>query len=160
LRSADLSGADLRSADLSGANLRSADLSGANLRSADLRSADLSGAKNLLNTINYVNAHFEKTTDGYIVYKTFGSQCQPNKEWDIKQGSIIEEVCNSNRQDECGCGINVAPIEWVKKNYKGDIWKLLIKFEWACGITVPYVTDGKIRCERAELIEIVKEIES
>ena len=47
-------------------------LSGANLSDADLRRADLSGSKGLLDAINYMEAHFERTDEGYIVYKTFG----------------------------------------------------------------------------------------
>ena len=36
------------------------------------------------------------------------------------------------------------------------IWKLLIRWEWLPGVVVPYNTDGKIRCERAELVEVVE----
>lgn len=39
---------------------------------------------------------------------------------------------------------------------KGDIWKVLIRWEWLCGVCVPYNSDGKIRCERVELVEIVE----
>ena len=171
LRSADLRGADLRSADLRGAdlsganlsdanllsaNLRGANLSGANLSSANLSSADLSMAKNVITSIDYMNSNFEKSKDGYIVYKTFGDQHSPNPSWKIEPGSILEEVVNGTRTNDCGCGINVAPIDWVKANYKGNIWKCLIRWEWAAGIVVPYNTDGKIRCERLELIEIVE----
>jgi len=63
---------------------------------------------------------------------------------------------NANRTDVCGCGINVAPLEWVKRNYKGVIWKVLIRWEWLAGVCVPYNTDGKIRCERVELVEVVE----
>ena len=132
------------------ANLRCADLS-----SANLRSADLSGAKNLLSSLNYMEAHFERTADGYIVYKTFGGQFEPPKHWKIEKSAVITEVVNPDRCTECGSGINVAPIEWVKKHYQGEIWKCLIRWEWACGIIVPYMTDGKIRCEKCELLEVV-----
>lgn len=46
--------------------------------------------------------------------------------------------------------------EKVKRNYKGETWKVLIRWEWLCGVCVPYMTDGKIRCERVELIGVVK----
>ena len=166
LGDADLSGADLRRANLSDANLSDANLSGADLRRADLRRADLgdanlsdanlSGADGLLSAINYMEAHFERTNEGYIVYKTFGSQYRPNPNWKIKKGSIIEETVNHTRTQECGCGINVAPLEWVKQNCVGDIYELLIKFEWLSEVCVPYNTDGKIRCGRVEIIEKVK----
>jgi hypothetical protein len=48
---------------------------------------------------------------------------------------------------------------WIKDNYDGDIWKtwkVLIRWEWLAGVIVPYNTDGKIRCERCELLEIVE----
>ena len=166
LSSADLSSANLRDADLSGANLSSAnlryadlsgaDLSSANLRYADLSSANLSGANGLLSAIDYLESHFEKTTEGYIAYKIFNGSYTPSEKWVIQNGSVITENVNFDRAKECGCGINVATLGWVKKNYRGDIWKVLIKFEWLAGVCVPYRTDGKIRCERVQLLKVVK----
>ena len=157
LRGAILSGAILSDANLSGANLSGANLSRANLRGAilsgaNLSDADLSGAKGLIDPIKYMEEHFERTKDGYIVYKTFGGTYSKPDSWTIEPGAIIEEVCNPNRTNACGCGINVAPIEWVKENYKGDVYKLLIRWEWLAGVVVPYNTDGKIRCSRAQII--------
>ena len=143
-------------ANLSGANLSGANLRGANLRDADLRYADLSRATGIVSSINYLDSNFKKTRDGFIVYKTFGGHYSPNKEWKVESGAVLSEVVNANRTDNCGCGINVAPIEWVRSNYKGEIWKCLIRWEWLAGVVVPYNTDGKIRCERLELIEIVE----
>ena len=155
LSSANLSSAKLSCANLSYANLSSADLSSADLSSANLSSADLSQTKGLLSTVNFMEANFERVADGYIVYKTFGGQRQPPDTWKIKKGSIIEETVNFDRCIDCGSGINVAPLEWVKRNYPGEIWKVLIRWEWLCGVCVPYHTDGKIRCEKAELLEEV-----
>ena len=152
LRDANLSRADLSGADLSGADLRGADLSGADLRRADLSGANLSRAEGLIDATDYIGAHFERVKDGFIVYKTFGGSYSKPDSWTIEPGAIIEEVCNPNRTDVCGCGINVAPIEWVKENYKGDVYKLLIRWEWLAGVVVPYNTDGKIRCSRAQII--------
>ena len=161
LRRADLSGANLRRADLIWANLSSADLSSANLSSADLSSADLSGAdlsgaKGLLSTVNFIDAHFERIADGYIAYKTFNSSYKAPDSWKIEKGAVIEEVVNFDRCTECGCGINVAPLEWVKQHMNGKIWKVLIRWEWLCGVCVPYMSNGKIRCEKVELVEVVK----
>ena len=158
---ADLSGADLSRANLSGANLSGADLSRANLSGADLSWADLSGAnlsraKGLLSTVNFLEAYFERTPDGYIAYKTFNAEYKAPDTWKIETGAIIKENVCFDRCLSCGCGINVAPLDWVRKNYKGDIWKVLIRWEWLCGVCVPYQSDGKIRCERVELIEVVK----
>ena len=161
LSGADLSGANLRCANLRCANLSDADLSGADLRRADLRRADLrradlSGAKNLLSAVNYLEPHFEKTADGFVAYKTFGGVYTPPDGWALEAGAIIEETVNPNRTDECGCGINVAPLEWVKANYDGEIWKVLIEWPWLAGVVVPFGTDGKIRCERVRLVEKVE----
>lgn len=155
LRGADLRGVDLRCADLSGADLNGANLSEANLRWANLNEANLSGAKNLLSAIDYLKEHFEFTSKGIIAYKTFGDHFYPSKDWKIERGSVISENVNFCRTDPCGCGINVAPLEWVYENYRGEIWKVLIRWEWLTGVCVPYNTDGKIRCERVELVEVV-----
>ena len=161
LRGADLSGVDLRRADLSdanlsGANINDANINNANLSDANLSDANLSGANGLLSAVNFMEANFERTENGYIAYKIFGDQYTPPEKWEIKPGSIIEENVNFDRCNDCGCGINVAPIKWIKDHYIGDIWKVLIRWEWLAGICVPYNSKGKIRCERVELIEIVK----
>lgn len=150
---ADLSRADLCSAILSSAILSSADLSRADLCGANLSGADLSCATGLLNPIDYLAEKFERTEDGYVVYKVFnGSYASPAK-WRIEPGEVITEEANFCRANECGCGINAAPLEWVKRKYPGrDIYKLLIKWEWLAGVVVPYNTDGKIRCARAQII--------
>ena len=147
--------ANLSEADLSRADLSRSDLSGANLFGANLIGANLSGA-DLISSINFLEAHFERTTDGYIVYKCFGAQYKAPQKWEIKPGSVIAETVNPLRTCDCGSGINVAPLEWVRRNYNTrPIWKLLIRWEWLAGVVCPYNSDGKIRCERAELVEVV-----
>ena len=141
----------LSDADLSDADLRRADLSGANLSGADL-----SGSKGLLDAINYMEAHFERTDEGYIVYKSFNENYTAPETWKIEPGEIIEETVNCDRTTECGCGINVAPLEWVRRNGRNHPYKLLIRWEWLPGVVVPYNTDGKIRCSRAEIIGAVE----
>ena len=157
LSGADLSGADLREANLREANLREANLSEADLSGANLSGANLSGAKELLSAVNFIDAHFERVADGYIAYKTFNSKYAAPESWTIVEGSVITENVNFNRCESCGCGINVAPLDWVESHYgwRGAIWKVLIRWEWLCGVCVPYNSDGKIRCERVELLEVV-----
>ena len=158
LRGANLREANLSRADLSWADLSWATLSGADLSEANLRGANLSGAKELLSAVNFMDAHFERVADDYIAYKTFNSEYAAPESWTIAEGSVITENVNFNRCEECGCGINVAPLDWVKSHYgwRGDaIWKVLIRWEWLCGVCVPYNSDGKIRCERVELLEVV-----
>ena len=156
LRGANLSDADLSGADLSGADLSDADLRRANLSDADLRRANLSGSQGLLDAINYMEAHFERTDEGYIVYKTFGENYSAPELWKIEPGEIIEETVNCDRTTECGCGINVAPLEWVRRNGRNQPYKLLIRWEWLPGVVVPYNTDGKIRCSKAQILEAVE----
>ena len=156
LRRANLSDADLRGADLRGANLSDADLRGANLSDANLRGANLSGSQGLLDAINYMEANFERTDEGYIVYKSFNSNYTAPDRWKIEPGEVIEEVANPDRTCECGCGINVAPLEWVKNDNYNQPYKLLIRWEWLPGVVVPYNTDGKIRCSKAQILEAVE----
>ena len=156
LSDADLRRADLSGADLSGADLRRADLSGADLSGADLIGANLSGSQGLLDAINYMEAHFERTDEGYIVYKSFNENYHAPETWQIEPGEIIEETVNCDRTTEYGCGINVAPLEWLRRNGCNQPYKLLIRWEWMPGVVVPYNTDGKIRCSKAQVLEAVK----
>ena len=156
LRWANLSGVDLSGADLSGADLRGANLREANLRGANLRWADLSGCKGLLSPIDYLKRKFEKTKKGYICYKTFNTNYPVPDYWKIQENSIITEVVNPSRTTDCACGVNVGTLKWVKDNNDGDkIWKCLIEWEWLVGVVVPYNTDGKIRCEKVRLLEVI-----
>lgn len=178
---ANLSGADLHAVYMGGANLSHANLSDTNLEcarfdyadlrytnlsdanlvetkltGAELKGSNLSSAKGLLSAIDYMKLNFERVDDGYIVYKTFGMRFTPPENWEIKPGSVLTENVNFDRAEVCGCGINVAPLKWVRRRYKGEIWRCLIRWEWLSGICVPYNTDGKIRCERIELLEVVR----
>lgn len=159
LSDANLRGANLRHANLSGANLSGADLSGADLTYANLLDANLSGAKGLLNPIDYLEKNFEKTEKGFIVYKSFKENFLPNPSWVIEEGSIIEEVVNPLPTITYGCGINVGTKEYVKHNCYGQIWKCLIKWEWLAGVVVPYHTDGTIRASRIQLIKPVSRLD-
>ena len=157
LYNANLKEANLERADLEGADLRDANLIYANLERADLEGANLIKTKGLLSPIDYLAQNFEKTADGYIVYKVFGMHYPPRTDWTIKDGSIIEDIVNIDRAKTCGYGINVATKEWIKKEDPmiNKVWKCLIKWEWLPGVVVPYATDGKIRCERLMLLEKV-----
>ena len=121
-----------------------------------LSDANLSGSHGLLDAINFMEAHFERTDEGYIVYKSFGENYTAPETWKIKPGSIIEETVNCDRTTECGCGINVAPLEWVRRNGNKQPYKLLIRWEWLPGVVVPYNTDGRIRCSKAQILEAVE----
>ena len=163
LSHANLSHANLSHANLSGANLSDADLSGANLSGANLSRANLSGAdlsevKNFFNPIKWMEENFEHDELGFIVYKTFGAYQQPPNTWKIEAGSIIEEVVNPMPVNDCGSGINFATMQWIKNNddtNKLPLWRCRIRWMDCVGVVVPYNTDGKARCGRLELIEVV-----
>jgi len=171
LRWADLRGADLSGADLSGADLRGADLRWANLRWANLREADLSGAdlrwadlsevRKLLKASEYLSEKFKKTKDGYIVYKRIGdgeTQYEIPKKWKIKPGEEITETVNPLPTNDCCCGVNFGTKNWCEINYiHCDLWECLLKWEDLPDVVVPYNTDGKCRCGKLTLLEIVKE---
>ena len=102
-----------------------------------------------------MNANFERTADGYRVYKSFGSEYPTPDRWLVAPGSVITEVVNPDRGTDCGCGINVATRNW--DHFQSDkIWECLIRYEWLMGVVVPFHTDGKIRTAR---LELVKEID-
>jgi hypothetical protein len=156
LRYADLSSADLRSANLSSADLRSANLSSADLRSANLSSANLSETKGILFASEYLEKNFEFLPDGsMVVYKTFGRHYPAPEHWKIEPGSVIESPCNPDRCTDCGSGVNVAVRCWSDFG-NGDLWKCIIKPQWLGGVVVPFGTDGKIRAEKVQLVEIIE----
>ena len=144
-------------ANLSSANLYGADLYGANLSSANLSRANLYGANGLPD----VSKHFdffdklERTSEGFICYKTFGEHFKSPQQWKIKEGSIINEFTDMSPYVTCSYGVNVATKEWVKRETSGQMWKCLIKFEWLVGAVIPNDTDGKFRTSRVQLIEQV-----
>ena len=146
-------------ADLSGANLSRADLSCANLRYANLSGADLSGAKGILDAAEWMKENFVSTSEGVIVYKAFGDTIYAAPErWEVAEGKYITEVCNPNRTDDCGCGVNFGTLEWIHSNIDNPtpIWKCLIEWIDLVSVVVPYNTDGKARCERLKLIERIE----
>lgn len=154
LRGANLSGVDLSGANLTGANLIDANLTGTNLNLTNLNLANLSGVTGLLIPKDFLN-NFEKSNEGYIVYKAFGKtvySCPTY--WDLVSGAYLEETVNPNRSDNCGCGINFASLEWVQQHfpYNCYYWKCLIEWEDVSSIVVPFNTDGKARCGRLKLL--------
>ena len=169
LTRADFTGADLTNADLSntlliGTDLRhtklcDADFTGSELFGANLFNANLTGAKGLIPQWEFLKNNFDSTPEGIIAYKTFGKSCQQLAVWRIEKGAVISENVNFDRTNDHGCGINVATLDWLRKYYGGEIWQVLIRWEWYAGVCVPYNSKGEIRCERAELIGIVSETE-
>ena len=160
LREADLTWATLRGVNLEGAKLRGTTLTGADLTEAKLTLADLSGSIGLLDPTKYMLKNFEQDELGWIVYKVFDAFYTAPGNWKINAGEIIEEVVNPDRGTPCGSGINFGTLSWIKENIDywemKSIWRCRIRWIDACGIVVPFNADGKCRCSKLELIEIVK----
>ena len=164
----NLSESYLSLVDLSGSNLSHANLSGAILERANLNLANLSQSTGLIDPSQWLYANFKHNKKGWIVYKYFGlsSYFQTPQTWNIYPGEFIQETVNPCRTTSCGSGVNFATIGWIHHNcfslskifQTGNIWKCRIRWEDACSIVVPYNTDGKARCGRLELLEIVERL--
>ena len=154
----NLSKANMRKADMREADMSWANLSGANLSRADMSGANLSGATGLKKASDFLAANFEKAEQGYVVYKTFGEYWSAPESWAIEPNSIIEENVDTDRCRDCGCGVNVATLDWVKAHggKRRPIWKCLIEWAWLPDVCVPYNSDGKIRAGRVRLLEVVE----
>jgi len=140
------------------ADLTDADLTRADLTGAVLRDADLTNIKGLKTAKEYLS-QFERTKNGIYVYKTFGAYYSPPNYWKIEPKAFIEEVVNPDRCTECGSGVNFATLDWIKNDSDAEtkpVWKCLIHWEDMADVVVPYNTDGKARCQRLQLIEVVK----
>jgi len=164
LSRADLSEANLSWADLSRADLRRADLNGANpsranLGGTNLNGANLSGAQGLLNARDWLAEHFERTDEGIVVYKAIGvTEYQIPDYWQIEPGAYLVETVNPLPTVACGCGVNFGTREWVAQNYaNATLWRCLIEWMDLATVVVPYNTDGKARCGRLRLLEIVRD---
>jgi len=144
----------VRNLDFREANFRVADFRGADFSGADFREADFSGAK-IMSQLDWLDKYLEKTAEGYIVYKSFSENYKPNPVWKIEPDSIISEIVNYAKTDDCGCGVNVATLELAKNNCVKRIWKCLLRFEWLGGVCIPLGTTGKFRCEKIQLLELL-----
>lgn len=154
LSEANLTNAILENADLTNANLKAAIMTGSCLRNATMKNTNLSRAIGLPSQSDYMAEHFEKTGEGYIVYKSFSEYYDAPDDWDIKEGSVITETLNTNRTEMCGSGINAGNISWVTRYSYTRIYKLLIRWEWLADVIVPLNTDGQIRCGKALILGV------
>lgn len=162
LKKANLSNLNLLGVDFSQANLSRANFSGTAFYRVNLFEANLSGAEGILDPIDWLKDNFERTDEGYIVYKAFsiGTAYVPPARWKIEEGSVISEVCNPDRSCDCGCGVNFATRGWCEmfqrlfaRNQDYDLWVCLIEPDWLPGVVVPFNTNGKARCSRLRLLK-------
>jgi hypothetical protein len=157
---ANLSYANLSGANLSYANLADANLSDANLAGANLAGADLSGAKGLPAAADFLS-RFETDEKGILVYKAIGrTDYSLASHWVVGPNLILTETPNPTKTQTCGCGVNFGTREYCKKKYPTtDLWLCRIAWIDLADVIVPYNTDGKARCGKLELLEIITEEE-
>lgn len=154
LRNTYMYGANLYGADLRGADLRGAELCDAFLEGADFNGANLSDAKGLISQREWLQ-QFEMQDGLIVAYKVqvhlFEAEWPATWKW--KAGAVLEEVVNPCRSTECGCGVNIATLEWCKQaRLDAPIWRVLVDPR---GVVVPYNTDGKFRAEWVRLVEVL-----
>ena len=149
--SLNLCGANLRGAALGGAYL-----SGAYLSEADLRGADLSGSEGIPTAETFLE-RFKRDSYGVIVYRVQKGEYTCPDNWSFEPGSVLTETPNPYRTVECGCGVSFATKEWCQKTYPNQaIYRCRIRWEWMWDVVVPFVTDGKARCAKLEILEVEK----
>ena len=151
LSSANLRSADLRSADLRFANLRSADLHSADLQSADLRSADLQDT--ILENINwfaYIGIVPDKKGFAYA-YKVTKENGEGIYYGGINYAdkSIIEvDEINTNINEQCATGINLATFSWCLNNFTDKSYRLFMFRFNVKDAVCPVGSDGKFRVKK------------
>jgi len=155
LRGANLRGANLREADLRGADLREANLWEANLRGANLRGADLWGANYKeplflcdlyslkLLPKNTVLTFWKYLRDGTSPYRNF--KYEVGKEYKFEQ-------YNSDENNQCGEGGNVATLMWCLKDDLNANEFIEVEFRVKDIVAVPHLTDGKFRVKKLKVL--------
>ena len=152
----DLSESNLSGSDLSGSDLSGSNLSGSNLRGSDLSESNLSGVKNPPKSSADYFAKLTRDDLGFIVFRSQPGEKSKPEHWKWESGLFLTETPNPCRTTMCGSGVNFSTLEWAKQNYQGPYWKCRIRFEDMADVVVPFHTDGKARCARLELLEIVQ----
>ena len=148
-------GANLGDANLRGAYLRGANLGGANLGGAYLGGANLGGAEGIhpsritplhilldqpgkVRAYKLVNEHNQGPFNGGLTYNV---------------GETVEvDACNTDPDDHCGTGINVATLPWCLDSWRPGYKVLLVEFKAKDIACIPTATDGKFRVYRCKVI--------
>ena len=150
-------GANLAGAYLAGANLAGANLAGANLADAYLAGANLAGAKGiaperctpllmLLDQPGKIRAY--KLVDASLrsPIKSSGKLT-----YDIG-ATIAVKGANTDPQDHCAAGVNVATLDWCLKNWSKGYRIVVVEFEAKDIACIPTASDGKFRLHQCTVI--------
>ncbi len=159
LRDANLQDANLQGANLQGANLQGAFLQDANLQGANLRGASLQDAKNILKY---------RTTPLYMLldqpgkiraYKLVNTDGEGPFQGGIKyaRGKVVAvKNANTNEEDQCGAGINLATLDWCLSEWRPGYKILVCEFTKRDIAAIPIGSDGKFRVRRCRVIGVKK----
>lgn len=152
---ANFEGAYLKGANLEGANLEGANLEGAYLEGANLKGANLKGAYGInpflvqdllmlhdqigkIRAYKLVNERNEGPYRGGIRY-------EKGKEYEVKDA-------NTNVNEDCGAGINVATLPWVLREWHKGYRVLVVEFAAKDIAAIPTASDGKFRLYRCKVV--------
>jgi len=109
---------------------------------------------------------FEKNSKGVICYKRFNFFYAAPGGWKIKRGETITSRVDKCRGNDCGFGINVGTLSWMRRNAGGFragmyafagvpvtcCWKCLILYKDLHLLIIPLDSTGKVRCGRLKLL--------
>lgn len=158
LNNSNFNNANLCGANLSRSWLKNVSFEGAQLNNTNLKNADLSGVTGLLSAFDWLCENFERTSEGFIVYKIFHLVYPPPQRWNIKPGGVITETVATDRSQMHGCGVNFGTKKWVTDRNRGlskKIWECLLPFESLIDCVVPYGTEGRARCGKLVLLRVL-----
>jgi hypothetical protein len=154
---ANLSRANLSGANLSGANLPGANLFGANLFGANLFGADLRGAKGInkyLTTPLYSMLDQVGPIRAYkLVNQEYTGPHYPSITYKIGETYTVE--LNTDENQDCGSGVNLATLNWVIREWKKGYHILIAEFEIKDpdkDICIPIGSDGKFRVRECKIV--------
>jgi hypothetical protein len=158
LYAANLTAANLTAANLDGANLDGANLDGANLTDAYLYAANLTAANLTAANLYAANLDGANLTDANL---TDANLAGANKELEGPYNGGIkyktgEEInvpdANTDVNEQCAAGINVATLDWCLRNWQEGYKVMLVEFTAQDIAAIPTATDGKFRLRRCKVI--------
>jgi hypothetical protein len=132
----------------------SADLSYADLRYANLRSADLSYAVGVVPELVCDLLFLKDQPGDMISYKLTKQNNQGISYAGLEYANNAElsvALANTDSNQECAEGINVATLAWVLKNYRPDYLVKVIHHASKDIACIPTATDGKYRLFRCRV---------
>jgi hypothetical protein len=170
LSGSNLIGSDLSYSDLSYSNLSYSNLCGSNLSYSNLSYSDLS-----YSDLSYSNLRGSNLSCSVGISRQLSTSLlflfdQPGKIRLYKivtgdgvgpfNGGITYVVgesysvanADSNANEPCGAGINVATLDWCLREWREGYRVLVVEFEAKDIACIPTATDGKLRLHRCTVV--------